>query len=116
MLSATVPVLLNVTVCGVLVVLRICVLNVRLEGAKAGVGPVPLPLRVIIWGLTGTLSATLSVPMRKPVALGVNVTLRLQFAPGLRGPLQLFVALKSPAVVVLVTVSGALPTLVRVMD
>ena len=43
-------------------------------------------------------SETVSVPLRVPVAVGVNVTAMLQFAPGARLDPQLFDCAKSPLV------------------
>ena len=42
---------------------------------------VPLPLRLIDWGLFGALSLRVTVPVRVPVAVGVNFTLIVQLAP-----------------------------------
>ena len=81
----------------------------------------PVPLRLAVWGLPAALSATLSVPLRAPVAVGVNVTLIVQLVlaarvEGLKG--QLLVWAKSPLLVpvieMLLMVSAELPLLVRV--
>ena len=41
----------------------------------------PVPDRAAVWGLPVALSVTLNVPVRLPVAVGVNVTLIVQFWP-----------------------------------
>ena len=42
---------------------------------------VPLPLRLILWGVFGALSFRVTAPVRAPVAVGVNFTLIVQLAP-----------------------------------
>src|SRR5213594_1820870 len=42
---------------------------------------VPLPLRLILWGVFGALSFRVTTPVRAPVAVGVNFTLIVQLAP-----------------------------------
>jgi SRSO17 transposase len=42
---------------------------------------VPLPLRVIFWGVFGALSFRVAAPVRVPAAVGVNLTLIVQLAP-----------------------------------
>ena len=54
---------------------------VEMEGATVEPGP-PLPLREITCGLFGALSVRVKVPVRLPVAEGVNLTLTVQLAPG----------------------------------
>lgn len=41
----------------------------------------PVPVRLVVWGLVGSESATCNVAVRVPVAVGVNVTLTVQLAP-----------------------------------
>jgi hypothetical protein len=66
------------------------------------------------------LSATLRVALRVPVATGLKVTLIVQLAPAATLDPQVLVWVKSPALVpeteTLVTLSDALPVLVRVTD
>jgi len=60
---------------------------------------------------------SVKVPVRVPVAVGVNVTLMVQLAPTLKGvtPIgQLFVWLKSPLMPKLLIVMGPSPVLVSV--
>src|SRR5438132_9413887 len=84
-------------------------------------GAVPVPLKLAVCGLPAALSDTLRVPLRAPVAVGLNVTLMAQLAlaarvEGLKG--QLLVWAKSPLLVpvmlMLAIVSAELPLLVRV--
>src|SRR5207249_3783159 len=53
----------------------------RLVGANPTPGAVPFPLSVMICGLPPALSVSDSVPVRAPEAVGVKVTLMVQFAP-----------------------------------
>ena len=73
----TLLVLVTVRVCAALVVFNTWPLKVRLDADsdKVGVGVgIPVPARVICCGLPDTLSASASVPVRVPVAVGVNLT------------------------------------------
>src|SRR6266571_268662 len=61
-------------------------------GERLTPGAVPVPLKLAVCGLPAALSATLRVPLRAPVAVGVNVTLMAQLAlaarvEGLKGQL-----------------------------
>src|SRR5205823_1091657 len=49
--------------------------------AGATVKSVPVPESATVCGLPGALSVIVSVPMREPSAVGVNVTLTAQLAP-----------------------------------
>src|SRR5436853_350968 len=53
----------------------------RLVGANPTPGAVPFPLSVMICGLPPASSASDSVPVRAPEAVGVKVTLMVQFPP-----------------------------------
>jgi hypothetical protein len=62
-------------------------------------GKVPLPDSRTLWGLPAALSVIEMLAARDPVAVGVNFTLNMQFAPGARvaGETgQLFAWEKSP--------------------
>ena len=59
----------------------------------------PVPVRLAVWGLPAALSLTVSVAARVPVAVGVKVTLIVQFAPAARLVPQLLVWPKSPLLV-----------------
>jgi hypothetical protein len=56
-----------------------------------------VPLRETICGLSAALSVTLSVVVRVPDAVGLNVTLMLQLAPSESMVPQVWVCAKSPA-------------------
>jgi hypothetical protein len=66
----------------------------------------PDPERLAVWGLLLPLSITVSVPLRAPVTVGVNVTLIVHFplAPTLAP--HVFVWAKSPLTLTLVIVNA----------
>ena len=77
MFSAALPVLVNVTVCDPLVVFTCWLANVRLGADKFTAGEfedVPVPVRFTTCGLSMPLSVKMSVPVRTPGAVGVNLT------------------------------------------
>src|SRR5205807_1153928 len=93
----------------------------RLVGANPTTGPVPFPLSIMICGLPPALSATDSVPVRAPEAVGVKVTLIVQFPPaakvaGLAGQAlaPVLVAAKSPEAANELIVKAAAPVFVSV--
>src|SRR5205807_1366794 len=101
--KAAAPVFVSVTVIGALVVASSWLPKSRLVGANPTPGAVPFPLRVMICGLPLASSESDSVPVRAPEAVGVKVTLMVQFAPagkvaGLVGQAlaPVLVAAKSP--------------------
>src|SRR5438132_11788676 len=73
------PVFVGVTVIGALVVASSWLPKSRLVGANPTPGAVPFPLSVMICGLPPASSASDSVPVRAPEAVGVKVTLMVQF-------------------------------------
>jgi len=79
MLKLVVPTFVNVTVLAPLVVPMATVPKLRLVGESFAV--VPIPLRLTFCGLPAALSLTLSVALRVPDAVGLNVTVMLQLAP-----------------------------------
>jgi hypothetical protein len=109
-----VPVLLRVIGCEVEVELTSWPGNVKLAGERLATGAVPVPLRVIVWGLLGELSVIVIDPVRLPLALGWNVTLIVQPEPAATLVPQVFVCAKSPLATMLVKVMGAVPVLLRV--
>jgi hypothetical protein len=119
MVSAAVPVLVRVTLCGRPEVPTYWAGKLTLVGDKlaAGAGGV-LPLKATACGLPGALSVTLTDALRFPPAIGVKVTLNLQLAFTAREELQALVCAKSPAfapvTVMFEIFSVALPVLVRV--
>jgi hypothetical protein len=66
-------------------------LKVRLAADRLAAGPLPVPLRTTTCGLVTTLSAIVRLPVRSPLTLGVKVTLIVQLAATLTGPMQAFV-------------------------
>ena len=76
-------------------------------------GEVPVPLKLMEWGLPLALSTMLTAALRDPVAAGVNVTLKEQLAFAATLVLQVFVWAKSPEFApvspTLVTLRAALP-------
>jgi hypothetical protein len=93
------PGLLKVTICGALEVWTRCAAKVSEDGDNdaAGVEPVPLRVTCCVLPLTESSENTIN-PVLVPVPVGVNVTLRVQFAPADRVELQLPLWAKSPAI------------------
>jgi len=117
-LRAALPAFKSVTVCAGLEVPTSWELKFRLTGERVTNGP-PLavsqtPERLISCGLLGLLSVRVTAPVLVPVAVGVNVTLTEQFAPGRTLPPQVLVWAKSPLVATLDIVNGAPPVFVNV--
>ncbi len=73
----------------------------RLVGVivMAGAGVTPVPLKGMLCGLLGALSVTVTLPLRLPLAPGVNVTLIVHVPPGARAAVQVLVCAKSEALV-----------------
>src|SRR5215471_4547051 len=100
--SDPVPVLVSVTVCGLLVLPTSCSAKVRLVGLSDTAGPpelTPVPETDRDCGLSGASSVRLKVADRLPVAAGVNETLMVQLLPAATAVEQVFVWLKSPGLV-----------------
>jgi hypothetical protein len=85
------------------------------DRATTGAKVTPVPVNPTIWGLPVTLSLIVSVPLRVPVAFGLNVTLMAHVNAGERLAGQLFVCAKSPETWILLTLSAMLPVLDRVI-
>jgi hypothetical protein len=118
--SAALPVLVSVTLCAALEVPTCTLPNamVLLDKLTAGAGAdAPVPLRLTLLGEPVALCAIAKLPLRAPVAPGLNVTLTVQLAFAAT-ELQLFVCTKSaafvPPTVTPLTVSAAVPELVTV--
>src|SRR5438128_2414876 len=123
MLRVAVPLLVRVTVCTGLVVLRRWSPKARLVGAKVTAGAMPIPASDTDCGLLAASSVMVTVAVRPPVAAGVKLMLIVQLAPGATEPApvgQVLPAAKAksaacaPEMVMLVRFSGAPPLLVRV--
>jgi len=83
-----------------------------LERLKTAAKPVPSSETVL--GLPMPLLATVRTPLRRPRAVGVNVTEMVQFALTASDPGQLFDWAKSPVVLMTMLVNEAFPVLVSV--
>jgi len=115
MVSAAVPVLVNVTACAALVVPKGWLEKVRLVTDKLTTGAGrPLPASRTTCGESAALSVIMTEPYRFPTAVGEKVTLMLQLAPAARLAGQLLVSPKSPVVVTLVNSRTVLPMFVSV--
>lgn len=64
---------------------------------KSGPPVVPVPVSAAVCGLLGSLSATLRVAVAVPAAVGVKVTLIVQFAPAARVVPQVVVSANNDA-------------------
>ena len=119
MVSVVAPPFFKVTTCGLLVVCRTCAVNVRAMGVTVTL-EVPVPLNAAVCGLDPALSATDTVALRAPVAVGIKVTVMMQLCFGSTDVPQLLVCAKSvgfvPVMVRLVMVTVLPPlSLVRVI-
>jgi len=118
---AAVPVLVMVRVWAGLVAPTFWETKLRLgaERVTAGEGAPPVPFRVTDWGEAGALSENKTFVVRRPAAVGVNVTVTVHVAPTARVEAQVLVKLKSPGLLPLRVmeerVMGSTPLLVRVM-
>ncbi|HTR67803.1 MAG TPA: hypothetical protein VMH85_18625 [Terriglobales bacterium] len=74
-------------------------------------GAAPVPVRLLVW--VPAESATVSVPVREPTAVGVKVTEMEQLPLAATEP-QLALAEKSPLALMLVTPNAAVPVFFRV--
>jgi hypothetical protein len=91
-----VPLLVKVTGCGALLDPTTCAANVKEVADKLFAGAPAVPLNEIVCGLLGAESVKTIVPVRLPVAVGVNVTCTVQVPPFAATVLQLLVWAKSP--------------------
>src|SRR2546427_502589 len=123
MLRVAVPLLVRVTVCAGLVVLRRWSPKARLVGAMVTAGATPVTASHSVCGVLGVSSVMVTVAVRAPVAAGVKLMLIVQLAPGATEPApvgQVLPAAKAksaacaPVMVMLVRFSGVPPLLVSV--
>jgi hypothetical protein len=84
------------------------------KSEKSLVAVEPIPVRLTDCGLPEALSVMLRVPVRLPDAVGVNVTLMVQFAPAATELPQVLVWAKSPLAETPVRFSEALPVFASV--
>jgi len=118
-LRAAVPEFVSVTVWAALAVPTVSRANVRLVGesvtaAAVTTGATPVPVNVTVWGDPVALSVILTVPVRLPAPVGVNVTDRVQIPPAEMLEPQLWLTAKSPEATIEARVNAALPEFVSV--
>lgn len=76
MTRLSVPELPTTTTCAALEVVTFWLPKFRLAGARVMIGmPVPVPLKVTLWGLPVALSVKVSMAERIPTPAGVKLTL-----------------------------------------
>ncbi len=114
--SATLPVLLRVTLCAALLVPRSCEEKLSDPGESVATAAVPVPLSVTAAGAGLLLLLSVSEPLRFPMVVGVKTRLMVQLAPAATEVPQLLLWLKSPLAAMLVTERGAVPLLLSVTD
>jgi hypothetical protein len=81
MFTVTVPLFVSVMACAALAVVTSWPAKFRLVGASVTAGAVPVPVSATLCGLPRALSVMVTDALRFPVALGLKVTLIMQFAP-----------------------------------
>ena len=114
MVNWALPVLVRVMGCAALVDPTSCAEKVNVEGDKPTAGATPVPAKLTVWGLLESLSIIVSVPVRDPVCVGVNVTSIVQLSPAPTEAPQLLVSPKSPLAPTLEMVTADEPLLVKV--
>src|SRR5438552_7431833 len=116
MFTALLVPLFTFTACGALLVPTFCEPNVKLVGVTVnwGVLEAPVPVNDTFCGLLEAESVRVSVPVRVPPAVGVNVTLTVQLAPAARLLPQLLLCEKSPLAVMDLNVTAPAVSLVAV--
>ncbi len=114
--SGITSLLSKVNVFAALVVLTNCGANVTAAGTRSTPPPAqPVPVRPAVCGLSGALSVNVSAPVRGPSAMGVKVTLTVQFVPASKAsPHVVEEMAKLALAVMLLMVSEAVPVLVIV--
>jgi len=124
MLKLALPVLVRTTAWPVLVVPTLSLGKDKAEVERLTAGtvpaPVPMPVKLTVWGLLAALSVKVKVAVRLPAMVGVKVTLTVQLLSAATELPQVLVSSKSPASVpvmaMLLRASAALPELLRVTD
>jgi hypothetical protein len=98
MLSAAVPVLVNVTVCGRLVVPAACAgkFSWLADKEAIGVDAVPKPANLTVSGLFWVLPVTVIEPLWSPADVGLKVTVTVQLFPGASVAPHVLVSEKGP--------------------
>ena len=114
MLSAAAPVFLSVTLCALLLVPTGSDEKVSEVAERLATGPLPVPVRLMVWVAGLALSVRVTEPVRVPVAVGLKVTLIEQEEDAATLDPQVFVSEKLPLAVVLVMLRGTLAVFLRV--
>jgi hypothetical protein len=115
-ISAVLAVLLRLIACAPLLVPTNWFPNGRGLGERVTVDASPVPVKATACGLPLALSFMVSVPLLVPVAVGVNVTLIVQFVSAAKVVPQVFVSEKSPLLVPVIVMLAmfSVPALVLV--
>jgi hypothetical protein len=111
--TGPVLVFITVTLKGALVVVSACEPNAKLLGVTVTVAVpgVAVPVSVTVCGLPVPVSVNVIVPVRVPVAVGLNVIENTQggFSSPMLGHCASVAPAKSPDVTILVNINGKLP-------
>lgn len=107
------PIFETVVASGPLVVPMAWLPKTRLAGETPATGAVPVPVKLTVCGLFVALSATESIPVSEPTAVGANATWIMQLPPATRLDPQLLVSAKPRSTMMLIEVSGPLPRFVK---
>ena len=91
--NAPEPLLVSVTFCPALVIPTVWPPKFSVEGESETSGAVPVPLREMVCGLPGALSAMSTWPVMLPVAAGVKESVMVQVEVGCKAPTVLQVLL-----------------------
>jgi hypothetical protein len=106
MLTADVPSLYKVMLIGALVVPGVWPGKLSLPGSKVMALVAPVPVSVMVWvGLPGSLSLRVNAALRVPAAVGVKLTVIVQFWPVFRVVGHVLFWEKSPLLAMLVKVT-----------
>jgi hypothetical protein len=116
---AAVPVLVMAIDCDAEGVPTLVAVNVNGPGEKVMAGASPVPVRATLWGDPAALSVILTAALNVPPTEGVNVSVTAQFALAAIDAPQVLPVMANdvelvPASAMLVSVSEAVPVLVRV--
>ena len=115
-LRPALPLFVNVTSCAVLLVPTFYPVKPSDVGLSATSGtPIPMPLRVIVFGLLAASLVITTLPVRMPTAVGEKVTLIVQFAACASVEPQVVVWAKSPFATMPAMLSTAPPGFVKVI-
>jgi hypothetical protein len=114
MLSVVVPVFLSVTLCALLLVPTGSDEKVSEVAERPATGPLPVPVRLMVWVAGLALSVIVIEPVRVPVAVGRKVTLIEQEADAATLDPQVLVSEKLPLATMLAMLRGTLPVFLRV--